>query len=73
MKVYKELYGADIDGNRGIMITEYEIEDSDFDTICDQILDKYPDGDVPDSMTIYLPCPYSDEEVGIEINPKDYL
>ena len=73
MKVYKELYGSDADNNRGRMITEYEIDDDDFETICDQILDSYPDGDAPDSMTITLICPYSEEDIEFEINPKDYL
>ena len=29
MKVYKENYGADIDGNRGIDMIMYELEDTD--------------------------------------------
>ena len=79
MKVYKEKnWGADADGNRGISITEYEIDDSDYDSIYDQVMqlkdELSEDGEeLPSTMTITLICPYTEEDIEFEIDPKDYL
>lgn len=79
MKVYKEKnWGSDADGNRGISITEYEIDDSDYDSIYDQVMqlkdELSEDGEeLPSTMTITLICPYTEEDIEFEIDPKDYL
>ena len=79
MKVYKEKnWGSDADGNRGISITEYEIDDSDYDAIYDQVMqlkdELSEDGEeLPSTMTITLICPYTEEDIEFEIDPKDYL
>jgi hypothetical protein len=68
MKCYKELYGADADGNRGQWITEYELEPSDELSIIEQILDAYPDADDrPISMVVEI------DGIEFEIDVGDYL
>jgi len=61
-------YGADADGNRGITVTEYELELSDEPEIIAQILDSYPDaGDRPSSTIVTI------EGIEFEIDIGDYL
>lgn len=70
-------YGADADGNRGIVQIEHEIEDSDYDTIHEQVLDMIADLDegeeAPEEMEITLICPISDEDFQFTITVGDYL
>lgn len=77
MIVYEEIYGADIDGNRGQLILEYEIEDSDYEYIHDQIIAQLSELDkedeVPDEMEITLICPYTDDDIQFIVAVKDYL
>ena len=68
MLEYKELYGADADGNRGVWVTEYELERSDEPDIIEQILDMYPDSDDrPSSMTVII------EGIEFEVDVADFL
>jgi hypothetical protein len=68
MLEYKELYGADADGNRGIWVTEYELELSDEPEIINQILDSYPDSeDRPSSMTITI------DGIDFDVDVADFL
>jgi hypothetical protein len=69
MKSYLDKnYGADIDGNRGIPMLEYELEPSDEFSIIEQILDAYPDvDDRPSSMVIEI------DGIEFEIDVGDYL
>jgi len=39
MIVHEELYGADVDGNRGMYITEVELEESDKDELQEHVRD----------------------------------
>ena len=76
MITYQELYGADSDGNRGHLITEHEIEDSDYTTIhtqvLDQLMDLDPDDPIPETMDIILIDPISEEDITFTIYTKDY-
>lgn len=68
MRAYKENYGADADGNRGVMQWVYELESSDDEEIISQILDTYPDADDrPYSMVVTI------DDVEFEIDVCDYL
>ena len=68
MKCYKENYGADADGNRGVMQWVYELEPGDDEEIIAQILDTYPDADDrPYSMVVDI------DGVEFEIDVGDYL
>ena len=77
MKVYKENYGADIDGNRGRIVTEHEVDDDDFDNIYNQIQAMVEDLEetetLPECVEITLICPISDEDIQFEVYVKDYL
>lgn len=77
MKIYKENYGADADGNRGQWITEYEIDEDDRDAIIDQLEflkeDLGEEEELPRVVEIALTCPYSDELITFEIDTEDYL
>lgn len=70
-------HGADLDGNRGIVAKFYEIEESDREEITSQVQEAISmmgeDEDIPDTLTIVLIDPLSEEEVYLEIRPKDYL
>jgi len=76
MITYSELYGADIDGNRGHLITEHEIEDSDYTTIHEQVLEQLmdldPDDPIPETMDIILIDPISEDDITFTIYTKDY-
>lgn len=77
MTVYKENYGSDIDGNRGRIMFEYEIDEDDRDTIVEQLRymleDLQEDEDYPEEMEITLICTYSDEDIQFMVTVKDYL
>jgi len=69
MKTYIDKnYGADADGNRGITVIEYELEQSDAEEIIAQILDEYPDSDDrPASMMVTI------GGIELEIDVGDWL
>jgi len=79
MRCYKELYGADADGNRGQWIYEYELEPSDSDEIVRQIEYYLKDNginhkdDYPDGIEVTLFNPYTDDNVQFTVDIKDYL
>lgn len=69
-------YGADADGNRGIKVYEYEIEESDREDITHQLEDALNYGHIDERDTTYtitLICPYNENDVEFEVNIKDYL
>jgi len=76
MLSYTENYGSDLDGNRGELRTFYTIEDSDYDTIADQVheyistFDKEEHGD---TLEIVLIDPITEECVYFTVNIDDYL
>lgn len=65
MRCYQEIYGDDIDGNRGILVWNCEIDEDDYDVICEQLLNRFE--------IITLINPYTEEEVEFEVNVADYL
>ena len=77
MIVYTEMYGADADGNRGRLVTEYELEKSDEPYIVEQIKyqleDLGEDEDYPEEMEITLICPHTEDDIQFTITVKDYL
>ena len=70
MLVYKEEYGADIDGNRGVVQTYAELEISDADEVREQIKVQY-DPDVT-KYTIYMYDQF-DNEHEFEVDIDDYF
>lgn len=70
MKTYKEIYGSDIDGNRGVTQYEYELEESDKDEIVEQllkILNGYDESDYPIAVVVEI------DGVEFEVDVGDYL
>jgi hypothetical protein len=62
MKVYKDTsYGADADGNRGITVYDYEIDEYDYHSIYEQIKDQYEPEQ--DKYYITLICPYTENDI----------
>ncbi len=46
MNSYQVEYGEDVDGNRGQLVFEHEIEESDYDNIREQILEFIEDNEI---------------------------
>lgn len=73
---YKDTnYGADADGNRGITIWEYEIEDEDFEEIKEQISTQLWEDCIPytSTTTIYLESQSTGEKIDFEVEVSEYL
>ena len=68
MKVWKENYGADADGNRGEMVTMYELEgtDAEIEDIAEILYDSFIDGEVQGLKEIEY------EGLTIEVEISDY-
>ena len=77
MKTYNELYGADADGNRGVWIKEYDIEDSDSTNIVEQLYEDFVNGSENGIRTVFLIDDKTEEdielEVELEVEIEDYL
>ena len=73
MKTYNELYGTDADGNRGILVKEYEIEDSDTDDIVEQLYEDFINGDDIGIRTVFLIDDKTEEDIELEVEIEDYL
>lgn len=68
-------YGADIDGNRGIVATFYELDESDYPEIISQITEYIQaTGELPaNPFTVQLIDHVDEHDVTFEINPIEYL
>ena len=68
-------YGADADGNRGIVATFYELSEEDSPEIISQITEYIQStGELPaNPFTVQLIDPVDEHDVTFEINPIEYL
>ena len=74
MNCYKEDYGSDADGNRGINTINCDIEESDRYEIRKQILLEYKDSRrLSDTSIVWLYCHICEDEVPISVNVDKYL
>lgn len=77
MKCYIEKnYGADADGNRGIYMEFYELEPSDYEEVKEKVIEElngYDEDDYPETVTITMICPHTEEDIDFEVDVKDYL
>lgn len=73
MKCIKTTYGEDIDGNRGMPITLYEIEEKDRDEVCEKLYDVFINGETKGQHNIFMYCHISDEDIEIEVDIEDYF
>ena len=71
MQCYQELYGSDIDGNRGTLLINAELEPSDSDEIKYQLEMMYEPG--ISIYYIYLWCEQFDTEHEFEVDINYYL
>jgi hypothetical protein len=69
----QEIFGDDIDGNRGELRTYFYFEDGDREEIVSQIKETYPDGDYPTTMEICLIDTTTDKDEWVEVVVKDYI
>ena len=74
MKVWKEYYGSDADGNRGVWQDYAELEDSDKDSVQEYLIDNFPECwyepwefPFPKEVTVCI------DDFEFDINPKDWL
>ena len=70
------LYTEAIGGNKGVTVLEFEIEDSDRDSITEQvreILEDYDIDDYPDTLWVTLYSDTYDETIEFEVNVPDYI
>ena len=74
MKVWKEYYGSDADGARGVFQTYAELEDSDKEMVQDYLIDNFPECwyepdmyPFPSEVTVCI------DDFEFDINPKDWL
>lgn len=76
MMAYKETYGSDIDGNRGEMRWEFELDDSDAEEVIAILRDAFegmePD-EYPTYYTVSVYCEATDGYVDFEVDVRDYL
>lgn len=74
MRVEIDTYGDDIDGNRGIGVRCYELEEDDRETVIEQIGEfmmyhRY----IPNTLPIHMICPITEQDVEIETYVKEWL
>jgi hypothetical protein len=77
MKWYKEVYGDDLDGNRGILIWVYELEPIDKDWIQAEIVESLLEFeqvlDYDDYVDIPTINPYTEDDETITVKISDWL
>jgi len=73
MREYKEIYGDDIDGNRGQEITEYELEESDTEEVRLKVIKALVESDILPEIVSIVMTDSNGDYVYIEVDPKDYL
>lgn len=75
MICYQETYGEDADGNRGILVWNYELEPDDKDHIEEYVINNYLeyfDGASP-NITIPFINPFTEEKVDLEVDLEEWL
>ena len=70
---YKDIYGADADGNRGIPVIEYELEPADNEEIKYEIITNLEDEEYHDSIEVHLLSMLTDELISFDVTISDYL
>ena len=73
MREYRDIYGADADGNRGVPYYEFEIEKSDYEEIKYEIITNLEDEEYSDTIEIHLLSALTDELIEFTVDISDYL
>lgn len=72
MLCYKEMYGCDADGNRGMATINYEIEADDCDEVCEKLYEQFLEG-ATGTQCILMYCHITGEDIEVEVEIEDYL
>ena len=73
MKTKNEIYGSDLDGNRGILIKNYTLSTFNEDEILEQLYPEYLDGFTSGKRFVFIYNEKSDSELEIEVHIEDYF
>lgn len=73
MLCYEEIYGDDIDGNRGVKQFVVEVEASDEDDVVEALYDGFLEDETTGTKTILLYCARAGEDVEVEVDIDDYI
>lgn len=77
MRVYKTIEYQDADGNRGIPVTNVELESEDREMILDAVYDQCPEileeEPVGGTVDITLIDPYTEEDIEVEIDLGEWI
>jgi len=70
---YKDIYGDDIDGNRGVEVWEADFEQSDDEWVIPQLMDYVEEnGYLPKMIDVNTINPFTEDDVSFEIDTSDY-
>jgi len=73
MTCWQELYGCDVDGNRGIWVWDYELDEEDEEFITEKLYEKLINDELKEKEEISLYCDRIDDYFDIEVDPSDYI
>ena len=76
MRVFADCYGNDADGNRGMMMYEYELDALDSDDVRERLIDKFtgtPIDEIPCYTTIEMYVPDIEDYLEFEVEPFEWL
>jgi len=73
MNSFRDHYGQDVDGNRGVVRYEHELEDSDDAAIKEQLLELKGQVDYDETTTIDLCSDLTGDNVEFDVKVSDYL
>lgn len=74
MLEYYEDYGTDADGNRGVKVHYYDLDEGDKDDIEDQLIEiLYANGQLRSVETVSLYSYLKSDFISVEVNTFEYL
>jgi len=73
IRIIEPNYGADADGNRGIIMEFYELEKSDNEEIVKQLKEAIEDGNEDDTIVVQIECQETGELIDFDITVKDFV
>ena len=68
-------YSADLDGNRGYDLVDFNITEDDKEEILEELYPLFLEGENGSTgeIEIYLYCPFTEENEGVMIDINDYI
>jgi hypothetical protein len=68
-----EIYGSDLDGNRGIAMKNFTLSTFNEDEILEQLYPEFLDGFTTGKRIVFIYNEKSDSELEIEVHIEDYF